>query len=194
MSKLSEIFGRIIGDDYLGIRVADFLAVNPHATANELIKFRGVGMKTAETLLMVMESSVEYIAGTKAVSLTDPESVAVQFSDLRWEPQEHLMMLTLDNQMHAIHRHEVTKGLANATPSHPREILRHAILDSASAIILIHNHPSGDSSPSREDIALTRNMVAACHIMQIPLMDHIIVAKSGFTSISREHPEIFANP
>lgn len=188
---LAEIFGRIIGDEYTGIRVADYLAENPHAKANDLVKFRGVGMENAKTIMMVMESSAEYLAGTNAVSVSDPSTIVNHLSWMRWEPQENLVVVSLDNANHIIDKHLVTKGLVNEGPFHPREILRYAILDNAVSIIVAHNHPSGNSDPSEQDIAVTRIINAACKIMKMPCLDHIVISRSGFSSLHRMHPELF---
>lgn len=188
---LAEIFGRIIGDEYTGIRVADYLAENPHAKVNDLVKFRGVGMENAKTIMMVMESSAEYLAGTRAVNVADPSTIVNHLSWMRWEQQENLVVVTLDNVNHIIGKHLVTKGLVNEGPFHPREILRYAILDNAVSIIVAHNHPSGNSEPSGQDIAVTRLVNAACKIMKMPCLDHIVISRSGFTSIHRTHPELF---
>lgn len=188
---LAEIFGRIIGDEYTGIRVADYLAENPHAKVNDLVKFRGVGMENAKTIMMVMESSAEYLAGTHAVSVSDPSTIVNHLSWMRWEQQENLVVVTLDNANHIIGKHLVTKGLVNEGPFHPREILRYAILDNAVSIIVAHNHPSGNSDPSEQDIAVTRIINAACKIMKMPCLDHIVISRSGFSSLHRMHPELF---
>ena len=191
MAKLAEIFGRIIGDEYTGIRVADYLSENPHARVNDLVRFRGVGMATAKTIMMVMEGSAEYLAGTNAASVNDPSTIVNHLSWMKWEQQENLVVVTLDNANHIIGKHLVTKGLVNKGPFHPREILRHAILDNAVSIIVAHNHPSGNSEPSEQDIAVTRVITAACKIMKMPCLDHIVISRSGFTSIHRLHPELF---
>lgn len=188
---LAEIFGRIIGDEYTGIRVADYLAENPHAKVNDLVKFRGVGMENAKTIMMVMESSAEYLAGTNAVSVSDPSTIVNHLSWMKWEQQENLVVVTLDSANHIIGKHLVTKGLVNEGPFHPREILRYAILDNAVSIVVAHNHPSGYSEPSGQDIAGTRIINAACKIMKMPCLDHIVISRSGFCSIHRLHPELF---
>lgn len=191
MRKLAEIFGRIIGDNYVGERVADYIEEHPYATAQDLTKFKGVGMNTATTLMLVMESSAEYLAGTRAKSITCPEDVIPHLASLKFEPQEHFVLITLDNANHIINVHSLTKGLANQTPVHPREAFRNAILDNASSVMFAHNHPSGSIDPSREDIEITRVLVAAGKILQIPVLDHIIVSRSGYTSICRHDPDLF---
>jgi len=191
MASLAEIFGRIVGDEYTGVRIADYLAENPHARANELVKFRGVGMNVANTLLMVMESSAEYLAGTRAVCVTDPATIVNHVSWLKWERQENVVIVTLDAQNHIIGKHIVTKGLVNETTLAPREAFRLAILDNAVSVIFAHNHPSGSTEPSEQDITLTRVLAASGKILQIPVLDHIVVSRSGFTSILRNYPELF---
>ncbi len=188
---LAQIFGRIIGDEYTGIRVADYLSENPHAKVNDLVRFRGVGMENAKTIMMVMESSAEYLAGTRAVEVTEPSVIVNRLSWMRWEQQENMVVVTLDSASHIIGEHVVAKGLVNEVNIHPREILRHAILDNAVSIIIAHNHPSGNSEPSEGDIGMTRVMNAACKIMKIPCIDHIVIGRSGFASIRRMHPEHF---
>lgn len=188
---LAEIFGRIIGNEYTGISVADYLAENPHAKVKDLIKFRGVGMEHAKTIMMVMESSAEYLSGTRAVQVSDPATVVNNLSWLRWEQKENMVVVTLDAANHIIDKHIVSKGIANNVQFHNREILRHAILDNAVSIIIAHNHPSGNREPSEEDIAVTRLMNSACKIMGIPCLDHIVISRSGFTSIQTLYPELF---
>jgi DNA repair protein RadC len=191
MANLAEIFGRIIGDECVGVHVADYLAENPHAKVNDLVKFRGVGMQTAKTIMMVMEGSAEYLSGIRAVQVSNPSTVVNHLSWMRWEREENMAVVTLDGANHIIDKHLVSKGIADRVHVHPREILRHAILDNAVSIIIAHNHPSGNSEPSEDDIAVTRAMVAACHIMKIPCLDHIVISRSGFSSIRKMHPELF---
>lgn len=191
MTSLTEIFGRIIGDDLVGFKVAEYLRENPHAKATDLTKFHKVGIATATTLLMVMESSAEYLAGTNQTCISDPDVIAARLAWLKWEEQENLVVMTLDSGNHVIDTHVVTKGLINLTPFHPREVLRHAIRDNAVSIVLAHNHPSGNCEPSPEDISITRTLAAACKIVQFGFLDHVIISKSGYYSICRNYPEIF---
>ena len=191
MASLAEIFGRIIGDEYTGVRVADYLAENPYAKANDLVKFRGVGMNVANTLLMVMESSAEYLAGTRVTPVTEPSRIVNTLSWMKWEQQENMVVVTLDAHNHIIGKHIVTKGLVNETKCAPRESFRFAILDNAVSVIFAHNHPSGDPAPSQQDMALTRVLVASGKILKIPVLDHIVIGRSGFTSICKQNPELF---
>ena len=87
-----------------------------------------------------------------------------------------LVVLVLDAQHKIIARAEVTRGLVNASLVHPREVFRLAIALGGSSVIVAHNHPSGDPTPSAEDRTVTAQMVAAGRILDIPVHDHIIVA------------------
>jgi DNA repair protein RadC len=126
--------------------------------------------------------------------VSDPNTIVNHLSWMKWEQQENLVVVTLDNANHIIGKHLVTKGLVNEGPFHPREILRYAILDNAVSIIVAHNHPSGNSEPSEQDIVVTRIINAACKIMKMPCLDHIVISRSGFSSIHRLHPELFEIP
>ncbi|MFM2216618.1 MAG: hypothetical protein RL240_936 [Planctomycetota bacterium] len=97
--------------------------------------------------------------------------------------QEEFHIVTLDTQHGPITSHRITVGTLDASLVHPREVFRFAIRDSASAIILVHNHPSGDPTPSREDIAVTDRLSKVGELVGIRVLDHIVVAKNGGRSI-----------
>lgn len=89
--------------------------------------------------------------------------------------REHFVVLLLDTRHQIIGIHTVTVGVLDASLIHPREIFKPAILANAAAIILAHNHPSGDPNPSSEDRAITRQITAAGRLMGIPILDHLII-------------------
>lgn len=93
------------------------------------------------------------------------------------EGKEHLHVLLLNNRLRVIGWHLVSMGGLNETSAHPREVLRPVILAGAYGFAMIHNHPSGDPSPSSADDHVTRRMVEAANIMQIRLIDHVIVGE-----------------
>ena len=117
-----------------------------------------------------------------------PEDAARVCADMQNLAQEALHILTLDTKNHLINRHLVTLGLINSSQSHPREFYRPAILDGACSVLAIHNHCSGDSAPSSEDINITKQLIEAGKIIGIPLLDHVIIGRpaegrSGFFSM-----------
>lgn len=97
--------------------------------------------------------------------------------------QEEFHIVTLNTKMHVTGSHRITIGTLDASLVHPREVFRPAIKDSASGILLVHNHPSGDATPSREDHAVTRRLEEAGQLLGIDVIDHVILAKRGSVSI-----------
>ncbi len=98
--------------------------------------------------------------------------------------QEEFHIVTLDTKLQAISRHCITVGTLDASLVHPREVFRPAIKDSASAIVLVHNHPSGDPTPSNEDRSVTDRLKRAGELIGIHVLDHIVVAARGCVSLA----------
>lgn len=122
------------------------------------------------------------------VNIRDPGSVAsIVFPLLERELCEVGLVLCLTTKMGLIGYHEVSRGCLNATTMHPREIFKAAVLSNAAAIILCHNHPSGDPAPSPEDIALTARVRNAGQLIGIDVLDHIIIGHDGrFVSVRQQ--------
>ena len=120
-----------------------------------------------------------------------PEDVHRICADMSVLAQECFQVLCLNTKNYLINRHLVTLGLVDASLVHPREVLRPAISDNAGAVVLVHNHPSGDPTPSAEDLRITKQMVEAGMIIDIKIVDHIIIGKksegcAGFLSMREE--------
>lgn len=97
---------------------------------------------------------------------------------------ESFCIIVLDAQHRAIAIHEVTRGTLNSTLVHPREVFRLAIALGAASIVLAHNHPSGDTTPSADDRAITSQLVAGGRLLDIPVQDHIVVGDGRFVSFA----------
>lgn len=176
----------------LSRRISDYLAVETSVPSlANLRKIRGLGKVKAMQILACLELSGRYILSGKAIPVGTPEDLMSRLSYLKYEEQEHLVLVTLNSANYVIRVHELTTGLVNQTPVHPREAFAKAIEDRAVSVIFAHNHPSGSLSPSPEDMAITRTLCLSGRILQIPVLDHIIVGKRGFTSICRSHSDIF---
>jgi DNA repair protein RadC len=120
------------------------------------------------------------------VKIKDPTEVyklVKRYTRLR---QECFLLLTLNGSHSVISVSVVGIGLANKTISHPREVFFKAINDNAVAIIICHNHPSGDTAPSEEDKRVTSEIYKAGEVIGIRLLDHIIISKKGFTSLKSQ--------
>jgi len=100
--------------------------------------------------------------------------------------QEHFLVVTLGGTQNVLRLHLVSVGILNRTLIHPREIFYRAIKDNAHALILVHNHPSGDLNPSREDREATERLVKAGQLMGIQVLDHLIISKAGYYSFKEK--------
>lgn len=149
-------------------------------------RIKGVGAHT----VMVMEAINEYARrkyehlDESVLTIHDPEDA---YHYTRWklehEPKEHFCVILLDTKNHILGFREVSVGSLSASIVHPREVMVEAVKAHAASIILVHNHPSGDPSPSREDINITERLVKSGRILDIPVLDHIIVGKNRFISL-----------
>ena len=115
---------------------------------------------------------------------SDAASVLQQY--LAGADREHLVVLLLDNKNKVVGIHTAGIGTLNAVMYHPREIFKAAIMMNSAGIIIGHNHPSGDCTPSREDIIMTERMIEAGKILGIPVLDSIIASDDTYCSIREE--------
>jgi DNA repair protein RadC len=106
-------------------------------------------------------------------------------SDIATHQQEHFVVLSLDSRRRLITKRVVFIGTVDAVIAHPREVFAGAVSDFATGIIVAHNHPSGDPTPSKQDIATTQQLIAAGQILGVTLIDHVIVAGRRHYSFQR---------
>jgi len=116
-------------------------------------------------------------------AISNPADAIPMISEIKDERKEHFICLYLNARNQIIHKETVSIGSLSASIVHPREVFLVAITHSAASLILAHNHPSGDVSPSQDDIDLTHRLVRAGEIMGIEILDHIIVASTDFVSL-----------
>lgn len=129
-----------------------------------------------EMKIVVKENAGNALFGDKPIDNSEDAAKLIAEKLLRDADREYMIVVCLNTKMKPIAYHIVSIGTINATVVEPREILKPAILSNASSIIMMHNHPSGDTRPSKEDVKITHRMTKACgDIMGIPLLDHIIV-------------------
>lgn len=152
----------------------------------DLKKIPGIGNDKAVTLIAAFEISRRILHQTKWFSskkITSPQDVAEMFIPiLRDEVKEVFMVVCLNSSNKVIKFEKISIGNLNSSVVHPREIFKVAIENNSAGIILIHNHPSENPEPSNEDISITKKIVEAGKIMDIPVFDHIIIAGNNYTS------------
>jgi DNA repair protein RadC len=121
-----------------------------------------------------------------ALRVSSPRQAFSQVRDLARAKKEHLVGLYLDAQNCLLARETLSIGTLNTTRTHPREVLQPAIMHHALGFILVHNHPSGNLTPSRDDVEFTRAMRRASEIMGIDLYDHLVIGAGGFVSLKEK--------
>lgn len=160
-----------------------------HLTLKELQVIPGIGRVKAIQLKSLAELSTR-ISKTIALSkmqISSPSSVAgIYMEEMRHLQQEHLKIVLLDTKNNIISDSTISMGTVNASLINPREVFIHALKNSAVHMIILHNHPSGDPSPSKEDIAVTRRLIEAGELIGIKLLDHIVIGDGKYISLKEK--------
>ena len=155
-------------------------------TYQKLIQIEGIGQVKAIEILALIELSKriqEKVTLPEVLNCASPSNIIGYFHDLFMDKkQEEFYVLYLDNKKKYLDRKKLFVGSINYSIAHPREIFKNAYLISASFIICIHNHPSGDPTPSKEDINLTKSLNEIGNMHAIYLVDHLIIGKDCYFS------------
>ena len=154
-------------------------------TLNKLLSIKGIGLVKAIELISVVELSKRIYRNSDKtfIKISSCNDVFINYKDLfLGVKQELFYCLYLNNKKYVIERKLLFMGPINRSVVHPREIFKNAYLCSASGIICIHNHPSGDVTPSLEDKRLTKALVDISRIQNIPILDHVIIGEDNYFS------------
>lgn len=162
----------------------------------ETIRARGaVAVPDKDLVRLLNEDDVEKAAALQELMdrarvpedsrpcIQGPRDVLAQVDDIRRRHKEHFVGLYLNCRNQVLHKELISLGTVNASLVHPREVFEPAIRLSAVAVILSHNHPTGESQPSDEDVALTRRLAQAGTLLGIDVLDHLVVTKLGYLSM-----------
>ncbi|MCJ1661951.1 DNA repair protein RadC [Staphylococcus sp. NRL 18/288] len=158
-------------------------------SVDDLVKIKGIGTYKATTLKAAFElgERMNTRSTLEKVKIKSPKDVAdMMMAKMKDLTQEHFVALFLNSKNVVIKEEIIYKGTLNSSVIHPREVYNAAIRASSNAIIVVHNHPSGDVTPSKEDIATTIRLKECGHILGIDLLDHIIIGDQKFTSLVEE--------
>jgi DNA repair protein RadC len=157
------------------------------ASIEELQMLEGIGPAKAITLLASFQLSrnmTREMAENQIKYFKSPDDVAAIFiPKLGHLKQEVFSIALLDSGGKYIYSRDITRGTINASLIHPREVFRVAIKEAAASIILVHNHPSGQLEPSKEDLSVTGQLVETGELVGIPVKDHLIIAGNKFISL-----------
>lgn len=183
----TELLAHLVRDKELADRIMDTfgtLETLANASIEELCKVKGMGKVRAEAI----KASIELwgvrlkSSNRNIVKITCPQDVTILCSDMTTFMQEESHLLIVDTQNQVKNRIALFKGTLNCAITHSRDIFREAVKWNAAGIIIVHNHPSGSSSPSTEDIAFTKQIKEVSKIIGIEFVDHIIITENGYSS------------
>lgn len=160
------------------------------ASIEELSQVRGIGTAKASQIKAAFElaNRLEGYAetGQKPVVKTPEDVVGLVRGRLKDKRKEHFLALLLDTRSQVIKVAEISVGSLDTSIVHPREVFQEAISASAASVIFVHNHPSGDTTPSEDDIGLTKRLAEAGEIVGIDVLDHVIIGDKNYLSLKRE--------
>jgi DNA repair protein RadC len=145
----------------------------------------GIGPVKAAQMNAAFELSRRYLASEKR-TISSPREALPLVEELRCKKQERMVSITVDGGLGVIRKRLISLGTINQSLIHPREVFADAVADRAYGVFLVHNHPSGDSRPSREDVAVTKRLLRAGEILGIELIDHLILGKTGYFSFKED--------
>ena len=194
--KVSELLAIILGNGVRGVSAVDLaekllvefggLERLVDASIPELVQVKGIGRAKAIQLKAVFGLAKKLLATTKSelCPIISSKEAHRALIDLFYaEKQEILAVLLLDPKLKPIHREVISKGILTQVLVHPREVFAPALQHRAHSLIIAHNHPSGDPTPSTEDIRLTRVLKASGEILNIKLADHLIFGGQSYFSL-----------
>jgi len=153
----------------------------------ELAKLSGIGPAKAARLVAAFELTRRLRARTPGarIVLSGPAEAYAAFGPLMEDLKREVFRIALlDAQNGLLRDRVISQGTLSASLVHPREVFKPAILESAASVILLHNHPSGDPTPSREDIRLTRQLVECAHLLDLRIHDHLVIGHGRFVSLA----------
>ncbi|HUS26757.1 MAG TPA: DNA repair protein RadC [Nevskiaceae bacterium] len=155
-------------------------------TFEALTGIKGVSIATASKILAGLELAKRHLV-RDATPLRTHQDVLARLGDIRTKQQEYFICLSLDGGQRLVAQRTITIGTLDSVIAHPREVFTDAIADRAASVIVAHNHPSGDATPTQKDITLTQQLAAAGQLLGITLRDHIIISKTDNFSFRQHH-------
>lgn len=191
----SELLAILLGTGIKGINVVELSnRILKKFTGNSLAKANikdlkdtlGLGEAKACEIVACFELGKRLLKEKKTELILSPEDVWEQLKDIRDHKKEHFVIFYLDTRNQEITREVISVGSLNANLVHPREVFEPAVKNLAAQIIIAHNHPSGNTEPSEEDLEITKKLVESGDILGIGIVDHIIVAKDCYLSMKAE--------
>ena len=176
------LYPEIFSNNHEGVHLQNW-------TRDELMKIHGIGkVKTAQIMcLCELSKRLARQSAVSTLDFSDPDTIAEYYmEDMRHRKQEYMKLIMLNTRTKLIGETDLTKGTVNMSLVSPRELFIEALNKGAVYIVLLHNHPSGDPTPSKEDIVITRRIKEAGKLIGVELLDHIIIGDNCYISLVQE--------
>lgn len=164
------------------------------ASYDDLLKIKGIGKAKIAQILAAMEIVKRQLREPlKKLNIIQSPSALLEYLEASMANlnREEFRLLHLNRSKGLIAEEVLFRGTVDTTAVHAREIVESALRRKASALILAHNHPTGEAHASEEDLNLTRSLVQACRTVDIPILDHVIVGRGGSMSMKTQYPDVF---
>ncbi|MGI6412950.1 MAG: RadC family protein [Syntrophomonadaceae bacterium] len=191
----AELLAIVIGigsPELNAVELANYLLIKysglrnlKEATLEELMQEKGIGRAKAVRIKAAIEIGRRIAMDIKRTQfIQSPDDVSnLVMDEMRYYDREHFRVIYLNRKGGIITMEDVSVGGLHSSLVHPREVFKTAIKKSAASLILVHNHPSGDPSPSKEDIDITKRLIEAGNIIGIEVIDHIIIGEKKYVSL-----------
>ncbi|WP_243386158.1 RadC family protein [Bacillus kexueae] len=167
----------------------DGLRLLKDATVEEITSIQGIGQAKAVQIMAALELGrrIHQLTYEERYVIRSPKDAAdYVMEEMRFLTQEHFVCIYLNTKNQVLQKRTVFIGSLNASIVHPREVFKSALKRSAASLICVHNHPSGDPTPSREDIEVTRRLAECGKLIGIEMLDHIIIGEHKFVSLKEK--------
>lgn len=193
--KDAELLALLLGSGYKGKNVLQLARwiISEHSLKSlaampfdKLKTIKGIGLAKACSVKAALELGKRVASDDGEEAIISPKHVADIAVNISRSKKENLVVLYLNVRNQLIHREKISTGILNANLVHPREVFQPAVAKSAASIILTHNHPSGNTTPSQEDIVFTKRLIKAGHLMGIEVLDHVIVTRKNYLSMKND--------
>lgn len=159
------------------------------AQISKLMQIYGIGPTKAAQIAAVFELARKlerHVDGPKRKIRSPADVYSMLYPGMREQKREKLVVLYLDTKNQVLKEEVVSIGSLNSSIVHPREVFKSALMESSASVIISHNHPSGDPTPSKEDIAITEKLIEGGKILGIDVLDHVIIGDGRYVSLKDE--------
>lgn len=192
-TKMKDLFAKTLSEKPDSYIVGELFERYPslvslmNVTENELIEIKGIGKAKACQIVATLKlaQQLNRPMQDEPYIIRSPQDVfTLLHAEMKYLQQEHFVVILLNTKNHVIEQPKtISIGTLNSALVHPREVFRAAVKQSSASLVCVHNHPSGDTTPSKEDIEITKRLIEAGRIIGIEVLDHVIIGDNRFVSL-----------